>query len=37
MDERIALGLYIYSFVALGYVVVAMWIEKIRYGKVRKS
>jgi len=37
MDPKISLALYIYSFVALGYVVVAMSIEKIKYRKPKKG
>jgi hypothetical protein len=37
MDPRLAVALYVYSFVALGYVFVAMWIEKIRYGKAKNN
>ncbi|AIE85416.1 hypothetical protein OP10G_2048 [Fimbriimonas ginsengisoli Gsoil 348] len=37
MNPKISLALYVYSFVALGYVIVAMSIEKIRYGRAKKS
>jgi hypothetical protein len=36
MDPRLSLALYVYSFVALGYCIVAMSLEKLRYGKSRK-
>jgi|GEM_PF-5941523 len=36
MDPRLAVALYVYSFVALGYVIVAMTIEKVRYGRAKR-
>jgi hypothetical protein len=35
MDPRLAVALYIYSFVALGYVIIAWWLEKIKIGRAK--